>query len=187
MSVAPSMGSRNIVRRSTSGSISRIEVATLVGSKLTLLISSGKAVVHQRFFKVGGLQRYFEVTISSPADDRTANDDLHKGFFRQQEEEIRTVGQDTANASNLVEGFDDHRSAFIPWLKATGIVDHVRGLKKDDIRAAIAFPSGGGGFVLQTVLEATEVMLQEAHKWCFDGPECMLTWPCRVVLSRFQS
>ena len=30
-------------------------------------------------------------------------------------------------------------------------------------------------------------MLHEAHSWCFDGPECMLTWSCRVVLSRFQS
>ena len=30
-------------------------------------------------------------------------------------------------------------------------------------------------------------VLQQAHSWCFDGPECMLTWPCRVVLSRFQS
>ena len=32
-----------------------------------------------------------------------------------------------------------------------------------------------------------ESTLQQAHSWCFDGPECMLTWPCRVVLSRFQS
>ncbi|KAI7184618.1 hypothetical protein KC316_g7665 [Hortaea werneckii] len=29
-------------------------------------------------------------------------------------------------------------------------------------------------------------MLQEAHSWCFDGVDCMLTWPCRVVRSRFQ-
>ncbi|KAK0258860.1 hypothetical protein LTR35_018130 [Friedmanniomyces endolithicus] len=30
-------------------------------------------------------------------------------------------------------------------------------------------------------------MLREAHRWCFDGPHCMLTWPCRAVLGRFQS
>lgn len=31
-----------------------------------------------------------------------------------------------------------------------------------------------------------ESLLREAHSLCFDGSECMLTWPCRVVLSRFQ-
>jgi superfamily II DNA helicase RecQ len=141
----------------------------------------------QRFFKVGSWQRYFEVTASSPTDDNTAKDDLRKSFFRQQQEEIRKVEQDAANAANLVEGFDGHRSAVIPWLKTTGIVDHVRGLKKDEIRTAIALPSGEEDSVLQNILEEMTTILEEAHKWCFDGPECMLTWPCRVVLSRFQS
>jgi hypothetical protein len=30
-------------------------------------------------------------------------------------------------------------------------------------------------------------LLQDAHRLCFDGPDCMLTYQCRVVLSRFQS
>ncbi|KAJ9620298.1 hypothetical protein H2203_008063 [Taxawa tesnikishii (nom. ined.)] len=59
--------------------------------------------------------------------------------------------------------------------------------KKDEIRAAIAVPSRDEGCPLRTIVDAMEDVLREAHGWCFDGPDCMLTWPCRVVLSRFQS
>jgi hypothetical protein len=31
-----------------------------------------------------------------------------------------------------------------------------------------------------------ESLLRKAHRLCFDGPDCMLTYQCRVVLSRFQ-
>ena len=37
------------------------------------------------------------------------------------------------------------------------------------------------------VLDVIENMLRAAHSWYFDGPECILTWPYRVMLSRFQS
>ncbi|TKA73156.1 hypothetical protein B0A55_10843 [Friedmanniomyces simplex] len=36
-------------------------------------------------------------------------------------------------------------------------------------------------------MDVMSAMLREAHSWCFDGPDCMLTWPCRVVISRFQA
>ena len=75
----------------------------------------------------------------------------------------------------------------MPWLRITAIVDHIRGLKKDEIRSAIALPSTDDNNALRTILESMEDVLRQAHSWCFDGPECMLTWPCRVVLSRFQS
>ena len=48
--------------------------------------------------------------------------------------------QDAIKAVNVVEGFDSHRSAAIPWLNTTGIVDHVRGLKKDEIRPQLPYP-----------------------------------------------
>ena len=89
--------------------------------------------------------------------------------------------------ANRVEAFDDHRSAVIPWLRTTGIVDHVYGLKKDEIRSAITLPVDDEDPLLQRLTQSMDIMLQEAHSWCFDGPECMLTWPCRVALSRFQS
>jgi hypothetical protein len=85
-----------------------------------------------------------------------------------------------------VHGFDDHVSAVVPWLRETGIVDHVHGLKKDEIRTAIAVPRPGEESDLRTIIDAMESLLQDAHRLCFDGPDCMLTYQCRVVLSRFQ-
>jgi hypothetical protein len=75
----------------------------------------------------------------------------------------------------------------VPWLRETGIVKHIAQLKKDEIKAAIALPSLDGESKLRVIVDAIESLLREAHGLCFDGTECMLTWPCRVVLSRFQS
>ena len=94
----------------------------------------------QRFFKVGSWQRYFEVVATSSAEKSPATDVLRRSFFRQQEEEVRQMEQDAIKAVNVVEGFDSHRSAAIPWLNTTGIVDHVRGLKKDEIRPQLPYP-----------------------------------------------
>lgn len=140
----------------------------------------------QRFFKVGEWQRYFEVSATaSPVNNETTTE--QKGqFFQRQYGEVQGAEQSIADAANRVEGFDGHRSAVIPWLQTTGIADHLHGLKKDEIRAAIALPTDDADAVLPRLLQSMEAMLQEAHSWCFDGPECMLTWPCRVVLSRFQ-
>ncbi|KAK6439524.1 hypothetical protein LTR95_004275 [Oleoguttula sp. CCFEE 5521] len=141
----------------------------------------------QRFFKVGQWQRYFEVK----ADDSWVEDEIsvnhQRDFFRGQEEQIAQAERDATEEGNRVLGFDEHRSAVVPWLRETGIVDHLRGLKKDEIRAAIALPSPEDNSDLRRIVDATESMLREAHSWCFDGTDCMLTWPCRVVLSRFQS
>jgi hypothetical protein len=86
-----------------------------------------------------------------------------------------------------VQSFDDHRSTVVPWLRETGIVDHLRGLKKDEIRAAITLPSSDDDGYLRVIINANQALLRVAHQSCFDGPDCMLTWPCRVVLNRFQS
>ena len=142
----------------------------------------------QRFFKVGSWQRYFEVAAICSQRTEGQQDDSKSQFFRQQEDDIQKVERDREEAANRVEGFEDHRSSVLPWLRTTGIVDHMHGLKKDEIRAAITLPyNDDDDSVLPKILEEMDGILQEAHSWCFDGPECMLTWPCRVVLSRFQS
>jgi superfamily II DNA helicase RecQ len=144
----------------------------------------------QLFFKVPGWIRYFEINPDSTNREQRGINTFEDGislFFRKQEDDIQRWWEDAQEQANRVEGFDDHRSAVVPWLRTTGIVDHVRGLKKDEIRAAIAIPSDDQETTLQMVFDVMEDMLREAHSWCFDGPECMLTWPCRVVLSRFQS
>jgi hypothetical protein len=48
-------------------------------------------------------------------------------------------------------------------------------------------PSADEEKVLQNIVSQLDEILKEAHSWCFDGANCMLTWPCRVVLGRFQS
>ncbi|KAK3669171.1 hypothetical protein LTR78_010947 [Recurvomyces mirabilis] len=146
---------------------------------------SGRAC--QRFFKVGEWQRYFEVAASGPSSNRREVDDRRARFFRQQEDDIQQAHHDASVAANMVEGFDSHRSTVLPWLQTTGIVDHVGGLKKDEIQAAIVLTISDEELGLERIFKTMEDVLRQAHGYCFDGPECMLTWQCRVVLGRFQS
>ena len=141
----------------------------------------------QLFFREGAWKRYFEVSSRHQVHNDCKQHNGRQAFFQSQLESIAAAERDAVGDADRVQGFDDHRSTVVPWLRETGIVDHLRGLKKDEIKAAIALPSPGEDDGLRRILEATESMLREAHSWCFDGTDCMLTWPCRVVLSRFQS
>jgi hypothetical protein len=71
-------------------------------------------------------------------------------------------------------------------LREVGIVDHIHGLKKDEIRTAIAVPRPEEESDLRTIIDAMGSLLQDAHGLYLDGPDRMLTYQCRVVLSRFQ-
>ncbi|TKA56062.1 hypothetical protein B0A55_13342, partial [Friedmanniomyces simplex] len=124
----------------------------------------------QRFFKVGKWQRYFEVTVGC-AQERTETSERHKhAFFRKLDKDMGQADRDAADEANRVQGFDEHRSTVVPWLRETGVVDHLRGLKKDEIRAAIALPPSDEGGYLRKVVKATEDLLRDAHQRCFDGP-----------------
>ena len=68
-------------------------------------------------------------------------------FFQVQEEDMRKAEGDAAEEANRVQGFDDHRSTVVPRLRDPGIVDHLRGLKKDEIRASLLAPSNGNGYL----------------------------------------
>ncbi|KUJ07246.1 uncharacterized protein LY89DRAFT_372159 [Mollisia scopiformis] len=37
------------------------------------------------------------------------------------------------------------------------------------------------------MLEVIDEIFSEAHSWCFDGPDYMLTWPRQLALSRFHT
>ena len=141
----------------------------------------------QRFFKVTSWQRYFEVAASSFDAGTERATHQRRLFFQTQQDDVKKTASDLAKAANLVQGFDEHRSTVVPWLRETGIAKHIGRLKKDEIHAAIALPSADTEDGLRDVVDAMESLLREAHRLCFDGAECMLTWPCRVVLSRFQS
>jgi hypothetical protein len=140
----------------------------------------------QRFFKVSTWQRYFEVARQDVRGSEQQQTDQKNDFFRLQEDDVRQAEHDASEDANRVYGFDDHVSAVVPWLRETGIADHIQSLRKDEIRTAIAVPPLGDESDLRTIVNAMESLLRDAHRLCFDGPECMLTYQCRVVLSRFQ-
>ncbi|KAK0858003.1 hypothetical protein LTR87_017821 [Friedmanniomyces endolithicus] len=141
----------------------------------------------QRFLKAGHSQRYFEPDDGSLATTVERRAGRQQDFFRGQTDDIRQTEQDAVEDANRVRCFEQHRSTVVPWLRETGIADHLQNLKKDEIRTAIALPTPEEEPVLQTIVDAIQNLLLQAHHRCFDGPECMLTWPCRVVLGRFQS
>jgi superfamily II DNA helicase RecQ len=135
---------------------------------------------------VGVWQHYFEVARQNVTANLEKQASRKHDFFLAQENDIRAAGRDAAEDANRVHGFDEHVSAVVPWLRETGIADHIHSLRKDEIRTAIAVPRPGDESELRTIIDAMESLLKDAHRLCFDGPECMLTYQCRVVLSRFQ-
>ena len=139
----------------------------------------------QRFFKTSSWQKYFEVSRGTEQSCAQQTDQKHH-FFRAQEDDIRQAQRDAVDDANRVHGFDEHRSAVVPWLRETGIVDHLCGLDKEEMQKAIAVPPPGDESDLRVIVEAMESLLRDAHSSCFDGPDCMLTYQCRVVLGRFQ-
>lgn len=140
----------------------------------------------QRFFKVNSWQKYFEIAKHDETVSPKRQTSLRYKFFRVQEDDIQQAQRDADDDANRVHGFDDHVSAVVPWLRETGIADHIQGLRKDEIRTAIAVPLPGDESNLRMIVDVMESLLRDAHRLCFDGPECMLTYQCRVVLSRFQ-
>ncbi|KAK5110028.1 hypothetical protein LTR85_001795 [Meristemomyces frigidus] len=143
-------------------------------------------VVCQTFFKQQSWQRYFEVSASNDCSHSLKRISQKDDFFRSQYEDIRQTEQDGAADANRIYGFDQHHSTVVPWLRKTGIIDHIHGLQKDQVRTAIALLSGTEEPILQSIVDAMQGLVDEALRWCFDEPDCMLSWPCYVVLSRFQ-
>jgi hypothetical protein len=130
----------------------------------------------QRFFKVATWQRYFEVACQEAERGNEGQTGQKDEFFRTQEDDIRQAEHEAAEHADRVHRFDDYVSAVVPWLRETGIVDHIHGLKKDEIRTAIAVPRPGEESDLRTIIDAMESLLQDAYRLCFDGPDCMLTY-----------
>jgi hypothetical protein len=109
-------------------------------------------------------------------------------FFKQLSEDVAVAEEDAKAEANVVHGFDSHKSAVVPWLRRTGIEEHTRGLKKDGMHASFAVPKAAESEPeLSLMLEVMDEIFTEAHSWCFDGPDCMLTWPRQLALSRFHT
>ena len=61
-------------------------------------------------------------------------------------------------------------------MREIGIADHIRSLRKDEIRIAIAVPPPGDESELRIMIDAMEALLRDAYRLCFDGPDCILTY-----------
>jgi hypothetical protein len=109
-------------------------------------------------------------------------------FFKLLEDDATVAEEDAKAEANIVHGFDSHRSAVVPWLRRTGIEEHTRGLKKDAMHASFAVPKDAESEPeLFLMLEVMDEIFTEAHSWCCDSPDCMLTWPRQLALSRFHT
>ena len=97
-------------------------------------------------------------------------------FFLAQENDIQAAARDTAEDANRVHRFDEHISTIVPWLRETGIADHIHSLRKDKIRIAITVPRLRDKSELRTIIDAMELLLKDAYRLCFDRPECILTY-----------
>ncbi|KFZ23303.1 hypothetical protein V502_02220 [Pseudogymnoascus sp. VKM F-4520 (FW-2644)] len=97
-------------------------------------------------------------------------------FFQQQGQDVARAKEDGKAAANVVQGFSSHRSAVMPWLQRTGIKDCLEGLDKEQIKASFSLPKNGEDEPeLTSILKVMDEILSEAHSWCFEGPDCMLT------------
>ncbi|KFY11379.1 hypothetical protein V492_04495 [Pseudogymnoascus sp. VKM F-4246] len=135
----------------------------------------------QTFFAENCLIRYFVVAPekeketgcagSGEAEQCLSRKEEEK-FFQQQSKDTLRAREDGKAAANT----------------RTGIKDCLKGLDKEQIQASFSLPkSADGEPELTSILEAIDEILSEAHSWCLEGPDCMLTWPRQLALGRFHT
>ncbi|KAK0263154.1 hypothetical protein LTR35_017583 [Friedmanniomyces endolithicus] len=142
----------------------------------------------QTFFQHPKWLRYFQVTVDTSSEPEETEQSRHQqsDFFATQRADIALGREDAVRAANYVEGFDQHHSTVVPWLQTTGIADHVCGLRKNQIQSAVTLPNEKDEPILHIIAVAMQDVLETAHCWCSDGPDCKLSWRSRIALSRFQ-
>ncbi|PNH26390.1 hypothetical protein BJF96_g10316 [Verticillium dahliae] len=132
----------------------------------------------QTFFSEPGAIRYFVVRVGGNTDQTVdagegRESDLDAGeasFFRSLDDDAKAADEDAKAGARVVEGLR----------------------RKGEIQAAFAVPRKGDDISseepeLGAILDGMEEVLTETHRWCFDGPECRLTWPRQLALSRFRT
>ena len=103
-------------------------------------------------------------------------------FFQQQVKDVHHAKEDSKAAANIVQGFDSHRSAVMPWLQRTRIKDCLEGLNKEQIQASFSLPKSADiEPELFLILEVMDEILSEAiasalidQSACSPGPN---SWP----------
>jgi hypothetical protein len=80
------------------------------------------------------------------------------------DDDIQQAEHDTTEDANRMHGLDDHISAVVPRLRETDVADHIRSLRKDEIRTAIAVPQLGDESDLRITIDGMELLLRDAHR-----------------------
>ncbi|KUJ07668.1 uncharacterized protein LY89DRAFT_742439 [Mollisia scopiformis] len=115
---------------------------------------------HIRYFVVDDTK---EATRASDASTKSL-DSGEADFFKLVDEDVAVAEADAKAEANIVHGFDSHRSAVIPWLRRTGIEEHTRGLKKDEMHASFVVPKiAESEPELFLMLEIMDEIFIEAH------------------------
>ena len=85
-------------------------------------------------------------------------------FFRQLDEDAVIIEEDAKAEANTIHGFDSYRSTVVPWLRRTGIKEHTRGLKKDEMHASFIVPKNADDEPeLFLILEVMDKIFTEVH------------------------
>ena len=151
----------------------------------------------QTFIAENRFVRYFVVSDSkmltlskedSNADESLAQSEEELAFFERLDDDETAADRNAMEEADIVHGFESHRSAVVPWLRRTGIEMHTRGLLKDEMFASFAVSTNTDSEPeLFLMIDVLSDLLSEAHGRCFDGPDCIVTWPRQLALSRFHT
>ncbi|KUJ16108.1 uncharacterized protein LY89DRAFT_719745 [Mollisia scopiformis] len=91
---------------------------------------------HIRYFVVDNTK---EAAGASDASTKSL-DSGEADFFKLVDEDVAVAEADAKAEANIVHSFDSYRSTVILWLRRTGIEEHTRGLKKDEMHTSFAVP-----------------------------------------------
>ena len=134
--------------------------------------SSWRRCTVQTFFAEKQHIRYFTVDntkgATSAAGARANGLDLldseDADFFKQLDKDVAVAEEDAKVEANIVHGFDSYKSAIVPWLRRTGIEEHTRGLKKDEIHTSFTVPKNAESEPeLFLMLEVIDEIFSEAY------------------------
>lgn len=107
------------------------------------------------------------------------------GTFERLHNSATAADRNATEEADICQQLASHKFPVLLWLRRQ-TKEHMRGPQKDEICAsfccAYKMPTVKRCFLMINILSN---MLLEAHGWCFDGGECILTWPRHLALSRF--
>ena len=134
-----------------------------------------------------------EQGLSAAAEEGLPLAEREKTYFEQIKDDYKKVKEEIAKEAGIVHGFEDSRSARVPWLERTGFPFHLNGLLDEEIHDSYKVPSDreleSDKFddpVLAHIIAATRSLLREAYELCRDTlPDRKMTYQRARILNEF--